>query len=245
LSKRVGLRVHGDTYIYDKAFETFTGIKGSVEIGCRIHGYFKTTPGNHLSGSGCYTCGVDLRTSKRRHSIDVFVSKSKTRHGDRRYDYSLITEEYKNSATKVTIKCNECGHIFKQACSNHIAGTGCPKCNMSHGESIISKLLDDHNITYIPQYEFEDCRNQYRLPFDFYLPDTNTCIEFDGSLHYIPWNKGERSIRKFEMTQTNDKIKTGYCNDNNIRLIRIPYWDQDKIHIILESALSEDGSSPA
>lgn len=108
---------------------------------------------------------------------------------------------------------------------------------MSRGEAIISKWLSDNNVNFISEYEFDNCRNKYKLPFDFYLPNTNICIEFDGSLHYIPWNKGERSIHKFEMTQRNDKIKDEYCYNNNIRLIRIPYWNQDKINDILTKLL--------
>ena len=34
-----------------------------------------------------------------------------------------------------------------------------------------------------------------------------------------------------------DTIKTRYCKDNNIRLIRIPYWEFDNIENILELEL--------
>ena len=34
-----------------------------------------------------------------------------------------------------------------------------------------------------------------------------------------------------------DNIKTKYCEDNNIKLIRIPYWNYNNIEQILELEL--------
>ena len=34
-----------------------------------------------------------------------------------------------------------------------------------------------------------------------------------------------------------DNIKTRYCNDNNIKLIRVPYWDYKNIEEILVKEL--------
>jgi hypothetical protein len=33
----------------------------------------------------------------------------------------------------------------------------------------------------------------------------------------------------------NDNIKNKYCFDNNIKIIRIPYWDYSKIENILNN----------
>ena len=38
-------------------------------------------------------------------------------------------------------------------------------------------------------------------------------------------------------TQRNDNIKNQYCKDNNIKLVRIPYWEFDNIENILEKEL--------
>ena len=69
---------------------------------------------------------------------------------------------------------------------------------------------------------FKQCKNKRQLPFDFYLPDYNICIEFDGRQHYksIEYFGGEKHL---EYVQYNDKIKTEYCLNNNINLIRIKY----------------------
>ena len=97
---------------------------------------------------------------------------------------------------------------------------GCSK--ISHGEYYIMSILKENNITFIQQYKFNDCKNKLPLPFDFYLPDYNICIEYDGEQHFKPvdYFGGEDDFVKRKI---NDKIKTQYCFKNNIYLIRIPY----------------------
>ena len=86
------------------------------------------------------------------------------------------------------------------------------------------------------QYTFDNCRNIYPLPFDFYLIDYNICIEYDGEQHYKP-NNFFGGIDKFNYIQINDKIKITYCTDNSIKLFRIKYNNSivDNINMILEN----------
>ena len=74
------------------------------------------------------------------------------------------------------------------------------------------------------------------MPFDFYLPDYNTCIEYDGELHYkaVDYFGGDDALMN---TKCRDEIKTQYCKENNIKLIRIPYWEFDNIEEILNREL--------
>ncbi len=58
--------------------------------------------------------------------------------------------------------------------------------NISHGEFYIKTILEENNIKFEPQYKFDNCKNKFKLPFDFYLPDYNMCIEYDGLQHYRP-----------------------------------------------------------
>ena len=95
----------------------------------------------------------------------------------------------------------------------------------------------DLNIKYIEQYKFDDCIYKDKLIFDFYIPSLNTCIEYDGEGHYKPFrfNKDKETMqKKLEETQIRDAIKTQYCKDNNIKLIRIPYFEFDNIDEILK-----------
>ena len=98
--------------------------------------------------------------------------------------------------------------------------------SISKGEKLISKILNDNNIEYINQYTFDDCRNINVLLFDFYLPEYNTCIEFDGRQHFevVEAFGGEDALIKVKI---NDDIKTQYCLNNFIKLIRVKYNDVD------------------
>ena len=82
--------------------------------------------------------------------------------------------------------------------------------------------LDDNNIKYIREYKFNNCKYINELRFDFYLPDYNICIEYNGKQHYmsIEFFGG---IDKLNKQIINDKIKVKYCNNNNIQLIVIKY----------------------
>ena len=74
---------------------------------------------------------------------------------------------------------------------------------------------------------FENCKDKYTLPFDFYLPELNMCIEYDGEHHYKPikyWG-GEEELKKIEKR---DNIKNIYCSENNIDLMRIKYDENIK-----------------
>ena len=96
------------------------------------------------------------------------------------------------------------------------------------------KYLEKNNILFEQEKWFSDCRDVKPLPFDFYLPDYNTIIEFDGEQHY---KQGHFTHSHLSYTQAHDVIKNEYCKNNNIRLIRIPYWNINNIEEILENKL--------
>ena len=119
-------------------------------------------------------------------------------------------------------------------------GRRCPKCKKSKGEIEISKILDLYNIKYEEEYRFENCKFKYTLPFDFYLPEYNTCIEYDGIQHfYIIEQFG--GLDGFISSKIRDTIKNIYCENNNIKLIRIPYWEFNNIETIINEELVKQG----
>ena len=56
-------------------------------------------------------------------------------------------------------------------------------------------------------------------------------IEFDGEQHYENniKNGGWNTYQKYEYTYQNDQKKNKIAKDNNIPLVRIPYWERDNI----------------
>ncbi len=106
---------------------------------------------------------------------------------------------------------------------------------VSKGEKQILLYLTKYNINYIKEKSFNNCLSPKgnKLRFDFYLPDYNLLIEFDGQHHYKPVNKYNRAKRVHNQTVINDQIKNQFVLDNNINLLRIPYNFIDSVDNIL------------
>lgn len=227
--------IHGDKYNYNLV--NYNNNSAKVIIICPEHGYFHQTPNNHLGGSGCNKCGISSMCEKTASSIQEFIAKAKVIHNNK-YDYDLV--EYKNSKTIVQIKCKKHGG-FEQTPSHHLQGQGCPKCKMSKGEIKIMYWFEKYKIKYIPQYKFANCKNQQPLPFDFYLPNHNKVIEYQGAQHFhvVPRSKDPiKNAKALNRIKKTDQIKRDYCKQNGITRIAIPYWDYDEIENILAQALN-------
>ena len=216
-------KVHLD--VYDYSLVSYINDSTLVKIVCKNHGIFEQTPNSHLSGHGCIYCSGRYRSTK-----EEFIKKSNIIHNNT-YDYKNVI--YVNAHKKVEIICNKHGN-FEQKPNNHLSGEGCPSCNESKGEIKINEILISKKINYCRQKTFEDCKDKSLLFFDFYLPDKNICIEYDGEFHYKPIF-GEINL---ENTLRRDSIKNKYCKDNNIKLIRIPYTKFKKIKEILDNFLN-------
>lgn len=143
-----------------------------------------------------------------------------------------MSDNYINASSKLITRC-ENGHIHEVSWNKFQSGHRCVVCQESKGEKKIRNYLELNNVNFTPQYRFEKCKDKYTLPFDFYLIDYNIVIEYDGEGHYkdIYGNLTDR--------QNKDNIKTNYCKENNIKLIRIPYWEFENIEKILNEKIKE------
>ena len=150
--------------------------------------------------------------------------------------YFLKTDNYINNRQKLEFKCPK-NHTFFMSWHDFNGGCRCPHCKVSKGEDEIRRILNFWNIEFVSQKRFENCRDSLELPFDFYIPSLNACIEYDGEQHYKPIEVfgGEIGYAK---TKRHDEIKTHFCKDNNINLIRIPYWEFNNIENILKQNLN-------
>ena len=193
---------------------------------------------SHLkNGVGCMECAVIKRGIEQRKKHDDYVKEMADKN-----PFIEITGYYIDQDTKIEYRCKLCGYEGMSLPNNLLRGGGCPICNMSIGEKKVMKYLQDHNIKYEFQYPFYNCKNIFCLPFDFYLPDYNTCIEYDGEQHFraIEHFGG---VEGFKRRQQNDNIKTDYCKDNNINLCRIRY-DQN-VNTELDNFLSNLHNPPS
>lgn len=222
---RKSKEVHGDRYYYN--LSEYINNRTDVIILCNIHEDFSQSPSNHYAGKGCPKCANELTGTKLSKGIDKFIEDARERHGDRYY-YNL--SEYVNWETQVLILCCEHGDFLQIAADHTTNGSGCPKCCSSRGETEIRLFLLHNNINYIEQHTFETCKNIRPLPFDFYLPEYNICVEYDGIQHYQPV-KYFGGKEKFEKLKYTDSIKNKFCDDNSIKLFRIRYDENIEIKV--------------
>jgi len=207
-------------------------IQGSkIKIKCKKGHEYIQDRRNLLSGRKCEEC----RKNKRNVTKNILIEKINMVHGDY-YNYDL--DNYKNLHSKIKINCKK-GHEFQQIVSNHLQGKGCPICRESLGERQIRHLLEKKEINFIRQKRFKECKFINELPFDFYLTEYNTLIEFDGIQHFEPI-KAFGGVKEFEKRKIKDKIKNDFSEKNNIKLIRISY--KDDIEEIISKNLKIDHS---
>lgn len=191
---------------------------------------------NFLSGKRCPECFYKNARKRYATSADEVAKRIEKCGG-----VLLNKDDYVNQTTKnLKILCPKCKEKFTTSLRNFTQHGGqlCPECsktNESIGESYIRKFLENHKIDFEKEKWFPDCRDQNPLPFDFYLPQINTIIEFDGRQHFDETNHFTYPL---ETVQKHDAIKNNYCHDHNINLIRIPYTKMNKIDDILNNKLN-------
>lgn len=219
-------------YSYIKLIGKYKNMSTPLECYCEKHDvYWSTTPQKILNGTGCIKCGIEKVSKHNMLSQEQFEEVIKISNPD-----IEVISEYKGYENDITVKCKKCGYIWTlNAYSLKSNGTRCKKCSYTYkGEDEVIKVLDGLSCNYIQQYKFENCKDKRCLPFDFYLPDYNMCIEYDGQQHYEP-RFGEGNFNK---TKLHDEIKNKYCKDNNINLLRIPYWELSNIKNIIKDELN-------
>lgn len=229
-------RIHNGKYNYFKT--QYINAKTKVIITCPIHGDFVQTPNNHLNGQGCPQCSLEQQIKEQSMSQQEFIDRASSVHCNK-YDYSKT--QYANTREKIIITCPEHGD-FIQLARNHLKGCGCPKCSYSNGEKFIRKFLEDQKILYSSQYVIpisSNINSSGQAYIDFYLPDLDIAIEYNGIQHYkyIPYfHKG--GIADFKHQKDRDAYVREYCHNRKIKLIEISYeQSQEQILSLLNNEL--------
>lgn len=230
--------IHGDKYDYSKV--KYINNKTKVCIICKTCGEeFWQTPDNHIiQKQGCPHCYENRRGTFLRDTKEGFIAKAREIHGDK-YDYSEV--EYINNRTKVCIICPEHGRFWMKP-NDHLNGMqGCPICKSSKGERIIETYLKERSIKFITQYKIqiqEISMYEVNNPrIDFYLPQYNTFIEFNGIQHYRYTSVFHKTEEDFQKQLNRDKRMKEYCKKNKINLITIKYNQMKEIDKILDKKL--------
>lgn len=135
------------------------------------------------------------------------------------------------------MKCPN-GHIIDLKFNHFKSGVRCAKCKHSKGEKKIEQILNIYDIEYVREYKFKDCKLKKCLPFDFYLPKYNICIEYDGEQHYKIARNFNMDLLDLMNIRYRDNYKTLFCKENNVKLIRISYLNFKNIETIIINELN-------
>ena len=207
----------------------YTGNGNKITCKCKICGYEWYPFANAIkSGHGCPNCkALNNRLSnkefvKRMKNINLFVK---------------IIGKYETNKTPLEVKCLVCGKIFNARPEGLLKKSGCPYCNLSKGERDVSVFLDKNNIKYIQQKKYKDLigLGGGKLAYDFYLPDYNLLIEYQGRQHKEPV-KGFMEGELFEYVKEHDRRKKEYAKRHNIQLLEI--WYNENIEQKLKETLN-------
>lgn len=106
-------------------------------------------------------------------------------------------------------------------------------CLNSKGELKIKELLTNiPDITFIQQYTFTDLKDKASLKFDFAIFQNNNLIallEYQGEQHYFLNRSFHKDEQKFFDGLYKDQLKESYCLIHGLKLVKIPYWDYQKL----------------
>lgn len=188
--------------------------------------------GNFQSGKRCRCVSWAPRKDP-----ETFISEVDDLVGD---EYTILTK-YITTIIPIRIRHNPCSHEYSVTPSSFLSGRRCPLCSMSKGEQRVKEKLVNESLNYESEYSFDDLVGLGGQPlrFDFAVFDDcaklKVLIEYDGEFHFKEYYESQN----FETLKIHDKRKNEFCRDNNIQLIRIPYWQFDKIEQILDKWLNK------
>lgn len=117
---------HGNKYDYSLINE-IKNQTTKIPIICKKHGVFYQTPKEHKRGQGCPKCANENKCGEKNWLR--FIEEAEIRFPGH-YTFPHIKDEYKNSHSLITVKCNIDGNTFKKIACDFITSKngGCRVC---------------------------------------------------------------------------------------------------------------------
>lgn len=177
-SKEIHIDENGNPlYDYSKV-KCLKELPKYVEIGCKVHGWFKQNIHSHLCGRGCRKCVWDKWSKEKTKSHEQYISDCEKVHGKGRYIY---LNKYTGKNNPIIFQCTICGKITTISADKHLnSKSGCYFCIKSKLERDIELFLENNNIKFTPQFSIIN-----RQSLDFYLEEYKIGIECQGSQHFL------------------------------------------------------------
>lgn len=213
-----------------KVLSQYSGTKNKMDCECLIHNEKFSMTGEHLlrGETGCKKC-IDIKF----HLGGLKSNEQFVRELFNINPNIEVLGKYDGAKNNIEVRCLKCGHIWSPVASSLLCEYGCPCCKRSKGEERIEKYLINNNIRFETQKKFSDLRNILPLSYDFYLPEYNALIEYQGQFH-----DGSTTMvfkeKYFDKQQRNDKLKRDYARNHNFHLFEIWYYDFDNLEFIID-----------
>ena len=190
--------------------------------------------GNVLRSEGKCTC---QRCSGQKIYKDdiIFFQELEERFPQK---FTLLTP-YKNVKEDIKVRCNNCNFIRNVKPDTLLKYGYCPKCgkSKSSGEQKISSWLENNNIKYETQKYFKDWNIGIHY-FDFYLPDYNLVIEYNGIQHYIFNPYFHHTEENFNYRLKKDAQKKEAALLSGLNYLSIKYTNYSSLEDILTKVIS-------
>ena len=204
---------------------------------CDCGSPLKLINGHALRQGLVTSCGCNKLKKLKEYNDSNVVDETGNVYGYLTVLHRVENVEHKNGRAQWLCRC-KCGNEIittgKLLRDGHKLSCGCMK--KSKGELYIEQLLENNLCIYSEQYTVYIEQQEYnvlqRHPyyFDFAIFDNNKqllyLIEYDGLQHFQYKDNSDfwANEQGFKKTQIRDNLKNNWCKNNNIPLIRIPYW---------------------
>lgn len=196
---------------------------------------FYMTPNSFTTGYRCPECN---RLRKQYTTEEVKEEIYKISSGE----YIMVSTEYEGHEKEIILLHTTCGKEFSTTRKRFVwSKCRCPHCSKSAGENLLSEFFAREKIKYIPQMTFDGLVGDggRKLSYDFYIPDYNLLIEYQGHQHYKPIELFGGKVQ-FEKQIRYDDIKRSYAKNNKIDLLEIPYWEKYNVEKILLEKIKQE-----
>lgn len=220
----------GNTYTYLKVLEKANSIGGRAAWKCQCRcGKEIIVKGVYLRNGKVKSCGCYQKEQTSK-------ACSKDLIGQTIGNFTVLESiqgEKNGERHKWRCRCNLCGNENVYISTSNLTQQYSCGCTISSkGERKIKEILTELKINFIQEKRFSDCvfESNKMARFDFYLPNENIIIEYDGRQHFIQGDGYFDNEDKIKTTQRHDEIKNRYCKEHQIKLIRIPYTDYNLLN---------------
>jgi hypothetical protein len=221
-AKRIKDLTNGEYILKSEYVNSHTKVR-ILHKGCK--NIYDAYPNAFIQGVRCSFCSGNKKLTIDKVKENVSKISNDT--------YSVKSKSYKNVHGLIEFVHNECKNTFEMSYNNFRNGQRCPHCcNLRNSRAIknISKYLKDLDFQYEKEVTLKGLVNPNtgkKLRIDFFLPEIDLYIEYDGKQHSEFSKRGIFTERKFKELKLRDDIKDNYFKKNKLTLLRIKYPEKE------------------